>query len=112
MTIKEFLKTPHIYDIHGIKAELNYVNMFDDIDIDEKTVYDEGAKYSFKQRLKKAICELKSDIEKLKEKTSENVLKFYKDGTTDDNANYYGNFLCVYTNTEESDTIMIGVRMD
>ena len=85
------------------------VNCNDDEDVDRKTAYDDDEAYSYKERYEKAIAELAEDTKGM---TLQQAQKYYKDNTEDDNANYYGNWIYVYTKVMNKSFIQFGVRMD
>ncbi len=105
--IKEQNKKP--IRIGNLIFRIEGVNCLDDEDIDKKVAYDDDEAYSYKERYEKAIAELTRDTEGM---TLNEAQKYYKDNTDDDNANYYGDWIYVYTKSFEKNYLSFGVRMD
>ena len=109
MKIAEFVKNHKPIQIGGITFELYGVNMYDNADTHTRYPFNEGIAYSFAERYQRALEEISQDIKGMSIKE---VQQYYKENTTDDNANYYGEMCFVYTKDFADDQILFGVRMD
>ena len=104
-------KNKEVTQIGNIFFRFQGVNMYDDADINDLYPYSnsEDEMYSFLVRKKKALDELE---ELTKGMTLEDAQDFFGKNTTDDNANFYGNFVYVYSKKKNPKCIFYGVRMD
>ncbi len=88
---------------------LTGVNCLDNEDVNRKVAYDDDEAYSYKERYAKAVKELEEDTKGM---SIEDAYKYFKDNAEDDNANYYGNWVYVYTSKFNGKYLTFGVRMD
>lgn len=109
MTIKQYIERDSIRYINGIPFVLYDVNHYENLDINEKTEYDDGIKYSFAKRLKMAINEIKVLTEGM---NKAEAMDYFKRETEDGNIHYWGDMFFVSTNNNYDDEIYFGVRMD
>ena len=115
MTIKKYIRDhPERDVINGIEFCLFGVNYDEELDIEEKTLFDNDTEkdeyYSFLERLEKAKEELEQDT---KGKTYEEAKEYYKNLTEDGNQYYWGGMIWVSTKgIDKDDCIYYGVRMD
>ena len=109
--ISELIKEQHKKPIRvgNLIFRLDGVNCLENEDVNRKIAYDDDEAYSYKERYEKAIEELARDTEGM---TLEEAKKYYKDNTDDDNANYYGDWIYIYTKSFEKNYLSFGVRMD
>ena len=95
----------------NIRFRLMGVTGHEEADIDDRFPYSDckDEQLSFRDRFNRAWDEL----EKLtKGMTLEQAQDYFKKETTDDNANYYGDYVFVYTATKNPNYVLYGVRMD
>ena len=113
MSIKEWLNNNDKGFSEGAVPfkPLSYTNMMDDSgDVNEKTDYQDGQRFSFLERLEMAKEELKDTV---KEMDMAAARKFFKESTEDGNMHYFGGMCFVNTSSiDTDDAIWYGVRMD
>jgi hypothetical protein len=95
--------------IGSIVFRLEGVNCLDNEDVNMKVAFDDDEAYSFKDRYSKAIEEL---TEETKGMTLSEAQEHFKGKTEDDLANYYGDWIFVYTKEFNKKYLSFGVRMD
>ena len=117
MLIREYIEqiekdntTININDIPFTLSDINDDN-FLDLDISEKTKYDENRPLSFLERLDMAAKEIESLT---KDMTKAEAIEYFKEETEPGNINYWGGMFFIYThdiNPNDKD-IYLGIRMD
>ncbi len=78
----------------------------------DKLGQDRSREMSFLDRKTEAIQELSEDCRRNGLDSVEKALAYYKEYASEGDCNYWGNFLIVFINTEDTGHLKIGVRMD
>ncbi len=109
--IKDYIERNHYpVKIGNINFVLQGVNMHDDADTAEFFPYsDTNTSLTFLERRNRA----REEVETLtRNMTLEQAQDYFKEQTTDDNANFYGDYVYVYTKKKNPKYIFVGIRMD
>lgn len=115
MTIREYIQNFQPLYINGIKFSLFGINYDEDLDIEQKTLFDNDQErnvwLSFLERLDEAKDEIANDT---LNKSLDEAKTYYKGLTENGNQYYWGGVIWVSTENMENDgdTIYFGVRMD
>ena len=119
MTIEKYIDNYPPLCINGITFSLFGVNDpleldiddVEDLDIEEKTFFNDDQELSFLERLDKAKDEITNDT---LNKSLDEVKTYYKGLTENGNMYYWGGMIFVPTDNmeEDGDTIYFGIRMD
>ena len=109
--IKDYLKRNHYpVRIGNIDFVLQNVNMHDDADTAEVFPYNNtSTMLSFLERRNRAREELESLTRNM---TVDQAQDYFKENTTQDNDNFYGDYAFVYTRKKNPKYVFVGVRMD
>ena len=113
MTIKEYIDQTKPEEINGVPFLLTDVNYDRDLDIEEKTSYEDNAEYSFLERLQMARKEIESDMKNNNITDINSAFRYYKDRTEEGNVNYWGGMMSVWTQEyDPKKYLLFDVRMD
>lgn len=116
MTVDEYINN-HLADTVeeiNFPCRITFVNAYECDNVYAKQPFEsDTTEYlDFFERKERAIKELKDEMDEANIHDVKSALKYYKGSTENGNSNYYGGMLMVYTNTNDYDSLEIGVRMD
>ena len=113
MTIKEYIDKTKPEEFNGIPFLLTDVNYDRGLDIEEKTDYQDGVKYSFLERLQMAKEEIENDMKSNNITDIKSAFFYYKERTEEGNSNYWGGMMSVWTvEYDPKKYLLYDVRMD
>ena len=112
MTIKEFIDKEKSEKFNGIPFLLTDVNYGRELDVEEKTSYEDDKEYSFLERLQMAKEEIENDMKNNNITDIESAFSYYKERTEEGNSNYWGGMMSVWTVAYNPSYLLYDVRMD
>ena len=112
MKISEQVKIIKDINVNGVICSIYGVNVHDNEDTTKVFPFESDItlNLNFHDRFRRAITELESDIKE--GMTIKDAYDYYKENTDNDNANYYGDMVFVYTKEYDPERLLYGIRMD